>query len=131
MSRILFSNPPGVPEPAGFYSQAVLVEGPGRRLIIAGQIGVAPDGTVAESGPEQMRQALANLGTILGSHGMKPQNVVRVLVLLTDRALLGEWRKARTAFFGTHQPTSTLMIAAGLADPRFVVEVEAEAVSTD
>jgi 2-iminobutanoate/2-iminopropanoate deaminase len=128
MSQVRYSNPPGVPAPAGFYSQAALVEGPGRRLVIAGQIGMAPDGTVPEDGPDQMRQALANLGTVLDAHGMKPGNIVRVLVLLTDRALLGEWRQARTAFFGDHQPTSTLLIAAGLADPRFVVEVEAEAV---
>ncbi|MBC9177991.1 RidA family protein [Pseudoroseomonas ludipueritiae] len=128
MSRVSFSNPPGVPAPAGFYSQAALVEGAGRRLVIAGQIGVAPDGGVAEDAPAQMRQALANLGTVLAAHGMGPQNVVRVLVLLTDRAHLGEWRQARNAFFGEHAPTSTLMVTAGLADPRFLVEVEAEAV---
>ena len=92
MSRVTFSNPPGVPAPAGFYSQAALVEGPGRRLVIAGQIGVARDGTVAEGAPAQMRQALANLGSVLAAHGMAPGNVVRVLVLLTDRADLGEWR---------------------------------------
>ncbi|MDB5369609.1 MAG: RidA family protein [Roseomonas sp.] len=127
MSSVTFSNPPGVPAPAGFYSQAALVEGPGRRLIVAGQIGVAADGSVAEGGPAQMRQALANLGSVLAAHGMGPRNVVRVLVLLTDRALLGEWRQARNVFFGDHAPTSTLLVAAGLADPRFVVEVEAEA----
>jgi enamine deaminase RidA (YjgF/YER057c/UK114 family) len=128
VSRVTFSNPPGVPAPAGFYSQAALVEGPGRRLVIAGQIGVAADGGVAEDAPAQMRQALANLGAVLAAHGMGPQNVVRVLVLLTDRAHLGEWRQARNAFFGEHAPTSTLMVTAGLADPRFLVEVEAEAV---
>jgi enamine deaminase RidA (YjgF/YER057c/UK114 family) len=128
VSRVTFSNPPGVPAPAGFYSQAALVEGPGRRLVIAGQIGVAADGGVAADAPAQMRQALANLGAVLAAHGMGPQNVVRVLVLLTDRAHLGEWRQARNAFFGEHAPTSTLMVTAGLADPRFLVEVEAEAV---
>lgn len=128
MSRVSFSNPPGVPAPAGFYSQAALIEGTGRRLVVAGQIGVAPDGSVAEDAPAQMRQALANLGTVLAAHGMGPHNVVRVLVLLTDRAHLGEWRQARNSFFGEHAPTSTLMVTAGLADPRFLVEVEAEAV---
>lgn len=128
MSRVSFSNPPGVPAPAGFYSQAALVEGAGRRLVIAGQIGVAQDGSVAEDAPAQMRQALANLGTVLAAHAMGPRNVVRVLVLLTDRAHLGEWRQARNTFFGEHAPTSTLMVTAGLADPRFLVEVEAEAV---
>jgi enamine deaminase RidA (YjgF/YER057c/UK114 family) len=128
VSRARFSNPPGVPAPAGFYSQAALVEGPGRRLLVAGQIGMAEDGSVSDDAPAQMRQALANLGTVLAAHGMGPGQVVRVLVLITDRALLGEWRAARNAFFGDHAPTSTLMVVAGLADARLVVEVEAEAV---
>jgi enamine deaminase RidA (YjgF/YER057c/UK114 family) len=128
VSQVSFSNPPGVPAPSGFYSQAALIQGCGRRLLVAGQIGMAADGSVAADGPAQMRQALANLGTVLAAHGMGPGNVVRVLVLLTDRALLGEWRQARNVFFGEHAPTSTLLVAAGLADPRFVVEVEAEAV---
>jgi enamine deaminase RidA (YjgF/YER057c/UK114 family) len=128
VSRVTFSNPPGVPAPAGFYSQAALVEGTGRRLLVAGQIGLAPDGSLAGDAPAQMRQALANLGTVLAAHGMGPAHVVRVLVLLTDRAHLGEWRQARNTFFGDHAPTSTLMVTAGLADPRFLVEVEAEAV---
>ncbi|MBO1079346.1 RidA family protein [Roseomonas haemaphysalidis] len=128
MSRVRFSNPAGVPAPAGFYSQAALVEGAGRRLLVSGQIGVAADGGVAEGGPAQIRQALANLGQVLAAHGMAPGQVVRVLVLLTDRALLADWRAARNDFFGDHAPTSTLMVVAGLADARFLVEVEAEAV---
>jgi enamine deaminase RidA (YjgF/YER057c/UK114 family) len=128
VSRARFSNPPGLPAPAGFYSQAALVEGPGRRLLVAGQIGMGEDGSVSDDAPAQMRQALANLGTVLAAHGMGPGQVVRVLVLITDRALLGEWRAARNAFFGDHAPTSTLMVVAGLADARLVVEVEAEAV---
>jgi enamine deaminase RidA (YjgF/YER057c/UK114 family) len=128
VSQVRFSNPAGVPPPAGAYSQAALVEGPGRRLLVSGQIGVAADGSVADGGPAQIRQALANLGTVLGAHGMTPDKVARVLVLLTDRALLADWRAARNAFFGDHAPTSTLMVVAGLADARFLVEVEAEAV---
>jgi 2-iminobutanoate/2-iminopropanoate deaminase len=31
--------------------------------------------------------------------------------------------------FGIHAPASTLLFVAGLADPRWVVEIEAEAVA--
>lgn len=124
---ITFSNPDGVAAPAGRYSHAALVTGAGRRLVISGQVGIAPDGTILEGGPAQIEQALSNLGAILAAHGMTPRQVVKVTVFLTDPALVGPWREGRAALFGTHAPTSTLLIVAGLASPQFLVEVEAEA----
>lgn len=125
---VAFANPPGVHAPGSRYSHAALVEGPGRRLVMSGQIGVAPDGTVLPGGEDQIRQALANLGAILAAHGMGPANIVKMGVFLTDRALIPVWRAEREKFLGTLAPTSTLLLVAGLADPRFVFEVEAEAV---
>jgi enamine deaminase RidA (YjgF/YER057c/UK114 family) len=127
VATITLSNPPGAPTPASRYSQAALIEGTARRLVISGQIGVTPEGEVLEDGDAQAAQALANLGAILAAHGMGPRDVVKVTVFLTDRALLGPWRARRDAFFAGHAPTSTLLFVAGLADPRFLVEVEAEA----
>jgi enamine deaminase RidA (YjgF/YER057c/UK114 family) len=123
---IELSSPPTVHKP-GAYSHAVLVTGPGRRLVISGQVGTAPDGSIAEGGEAQIDQALANLGAILAAHGMSPANLVKVTVFLTDPALIPAWREKRGAWQGAHRPASTLLIVAGLADPRFVVEVEAEA----
>lgn len=126
---VTFTNPDGVHAPGSRYSHAALIEAPARRLVISGQIGVAPDGTVRPSGPDQIRQAIANLGAVLAAHGMGPANIVRLGVFLTDRALIPAWRAEREAFLGTLAPTSTLLLVAGLADPRFVFEVEAEAVA--
>ena len=120
------SNPPGVHTP-GSYSHAVLVRDATRRLVISGQVGTAPDGTILEGAEAQMEQALANLGTILSAHGMTPASIVKMTVFLTDPALIGAWRAKRGAWMGDHRSASTLLIVAGLADPRFVVEVEAEA----
>lgn len=127
---VTFTNPAGVHAPGSRYSHAALVTVPGggRRLVISGQIGVAPDGTVAPGGQDQIAQALANLGAILAAHGMGPGDIVKMGIFLTDRALIPAWRAAREGFLGTHAPTSTLLVVAGLADPRFVFEVEAEAV---
>ena len=124
-----FSNPAGVHAPGSRYSHAALVEGPGRRLLISGQVGIAPDGTVAPSGRDQIAQALANLGAVLAAHGMGPKNIAKMGVFLTDRALIPVWREERATLLGTLAPASTLLIVAGLADPRFVFEVEAEAVA--
>lgn len=123
---ITLSNPPGVHAP-GAYSHAVLVQDTAKRLVMSGQVGLAPDGSLAADGAAQIDQALDNLGTILAAHGMSPANLVKMTVFLTDATLIGAWRTARGAWLGGHAPASTLLIVAGLADPRFLVEVEAEA----
>ena len=127
---VTFSNPATVHAPGSRYSHAALVEGPGHRLVMSGQVGIAPDGTVATGGQDQIAQALANLGAILAAHGMGPAHIVKMVVFLTDRSLIPAWRLERDKFLGgTHAPASTLLVVAGLADPRFVFEVEAEAVA--
>ncbi len=123
---ISFSNPDGVFPPGSRYSHAALVEG-GRRLVVSGQVGLTPDGRLPHDAEEQMGQALSNLATILSAHGMGPRSVVKVTAFLTDPELVPLWREARIRFFDDHEPASTLLIVAGLADPRFQVEVEAEA----
>ncbi len=124
---IEFSNPEGAPVPAGGYSQAALVHGASRRLVVSGQVGLRPDGSVPEDAAAQIDQTLANLGAILAAHGMGPGHLVKMSVFLTDAALIGAWRTARSGFLGVHRPASTLLVVAALADPRFLVEVEAEA----
>ena len=123
---VTLSNPPGVHTP-GAYSHAALVTGPGRRLVMSGQVGTAPDGTVATGAEAQMDQALANLGTILAAHGMTPANLVKMTAFLTDASMVATWRARRAAWIGEHRSASTLLIVAGLADPRFLMEVEAGA----
>jgi 2-iminobutanoate/2-iminopropanoate deaminase len=127
-AQVTKSNPPAVRAPTG-YTHAIQVTGDYRRLIISGQVGMAQDGSIASSGEGQVAQALANLRAILAAHGMTVENVVKTTAFLTDRELLPAYRQARGAAFGDHAPASTLLFVAGLADPRWVVEIEAEAVA--
>ena len=129
MARITFSNPAGAPQPASRYSQAALIEGEGRRLVISGQVGLRPDGSPVADPEDQMGQALANLAAVLAGHGMGVENLVKITVFLTDASQIPAWRRRRDAFLGDHAPTSTLLIVAGLASPTFAVEVEGEAVA--
>jgi enamine deaminase RidA (YjgF/YER057c/UK114 family) len=124
---VTFTNPEGVRAPASRYSHAAEIVGPGRRLVISGQVGAAPDGNVPAEGEAQIRQCLTNLRTILAAHGMGPRDIVKVTVFLTTAQLIKPWRALRDEALEGHAPTSTLLIVAGLADPRFLVEVEAEA----
>ena len=112
----------------GPYSQAVRV---GNLVFTAGQAGIDP-ATGQSAGPTfeaQARQAFANLRAVLEANGMSVTNLVKTTVFLTDRSLLASFRAARDAVYGGHAPCSTLLFVAGLADPRFMVEIEAEAVA--
>ncbi len=129
MPVISASNPAGVREPSGRYSHAILVQNTTRRLVISGQVGVDQDGTVPKNGEAQVALVFHHLATILKAHGMGVENVVKTTAFLTDRTLLGPYRAAREAVFAEHCPASTLLFVAGLADPRFLVEIEAEAVA--
>ena len=122
------SNPDTVRQPAG-YTHAIEIRSAERRLVISGQVGMALDGTVPETGGGQIDQALATLRAVLEANGMTVANLVKITVFLTDRSLLGAYRAARLAVLGDYAPASTLLFVAGLADPRFVVEIEAEAVA--
>lgn len=126
MAPITASNPPTVRAPTG-YSHAIIVEGAQRRLVISGQVGMALDGSVPTTGEGQITQALANLRAVLDANDMGVNHVVKITTFLTDRALLTAYRAARAAVFADHAPAATLLFVSGLADPRFMVEIEAEA----
>jgi len=128
MATITSSNPPAVRAPTG-YTHGLVLEGVERRLIISGQVGLASDGSVPSTGEGQIAQAFANLRAVLEANGMTVNNLVRTTVYLTDRSLLTSFRAARDAVYAGHAPCSTLLLIAGLADPRFMVEIEAEAVA--
>jgi enamine deaminase RidA (YjgF/YER057c/UK114 family) len=123
-ATITKSNPPAVRQPTG-YTHAIEVRGAERWLVISGQVGIAPDGNIPETGGGQIEQALANLRAVLEANEMTVANIVKTTVFLTDRALLGAFRAARAAAFGENAPASTLLYISGLVDPKLVVEIEA------
>lgn len=127
MPKLTQVNPPTVHSTGGRYAHGIRVEGAARRLVISGQIGVAPDGAIIDDPVQQIDQALANLKAILAAEGLSFHDVVKMTVFLTDPALIPAWRTARGAAMDGAVSASTLLVVAGLADPRFKVEIEAEA----
>jgi enamine deaminase RidA (YjgF/YER057c/UK114 family) len=128
MAMITSSNPATVRAPTG-YAHGILIGGAARRLIVSGQVGLALDGSVPATGEGQIAQAFANLRAVLDANDMTVSNIVKITTFLTDRGLLAPYRAARGAVLGDHAPASTLLFVAGLADPRFMVEIEAEALA--
>ena len=115
---------PELGEPISHYTHAVRF---GDLLFISG---IAPvDGSLQLIGGDdvvaQTQQVLANLGRVLSTAGLRPADVLKVNVFLTDIADRARINPARQAFFGDARPASTLVEVSGLAIPGMKVEIEA------
>ena len=117
-------NPPTV-HTAPTYSHGIEVPPNARWLYISGQVGAARDGKPQEGIEAQTKQAFENLKAILASAGMGFTDTVKVTSYLIHEDLIDGFRKARAEQMGEHKPAATLVIARRLAQPGWLVEVEA------
>ena len=123
-----FFNPPDVAAPASRYSHGAEHGASARRLVISGQVGIRPDGTIPEGLDEQVELCFDHLERVLAGAGMGPADILKITVFCTQAGSVLTIRAARERRLGAHAPASTYLEVAGLADPRFLVEIEAEAV---
>lgn len=102
----------------------------GSTLYIAGQVALDRDGNLVGEGDieAQMRQVYANLRAICEYCGGSLASIVKLTTYLTDRAALAGFRKVRNETLRAPYPPNTLVFIDGLADPRYLVEIEAIAV---
>lgn len=119
--------PPDVPPPGGPYSHGIAVSGAGTWLHIAGQIGVAADGSVPNDFEAQARQAWTHLVAVLRAADMDVSHLVKVTTFLIDGSDVRRLGPVRAAFLGEARPASTLLVVRALADPAWRVEIEASA----
>ena len=121
-------NPDGVHPPLGGYHHCAIVPARAQWLTIAGQVGMAADGTLAEGFRAQAEAAFRNVLTCLEANGFAASDLARLTLYITDRANLEEMRAARVAVLGAEvKPPSTLLVISGLAAPEMLIEVEATA----
>ncbi len=123
-----FFNPPTVIAPASNYSQGAEHALAGRRLLVSGQIGLRPDGSLPEGLEAQMEAAWDNLIAVLAHAGMAVNDLVKVTVYVTVPGSVGPYRTVRDRKLAGHAPACTYLEVSGLARPDFLVEVEGEAV---
>jgi enamine deaminase RidA (YjgF/YER057c/UK114 family) len=124
------SNPPGMTQPTA-YSQVVEVNGPHRLVFVAGQTGVDASGKAAQGFRAQAAQAFENIKTALASVGGTMDNVVKLTTYMTDLEQNADtYREVRASFFTNKSglPASTLLQITRLANPSFLIEVEATAI---
>ena len=122
-----FLNPPDVHTPAGPYSHTAVVS-PGSALVfVAGQVGMAPDGSVPAAFADQAELAFRNLRACLAAHGLGVEAVVKLGVFVLPGQDFQKLREVRERHFGSHCPASTTVYVPALAAPAFLIEVEAVA----
>lgn len=120
------SSPGSVHAPLGAYSHTAKVPAGSDWVVVAGQVGIDADGTLASGARAQAAQAFRNVVECLAAHGMDRGDIVKFQVFLTDARFIEDYRAARRDVIGDgYKPPSTLLIVRGLAAPGICVEIEA------
>jgi enamine deaminase RidA (YjgF/YER057c/UK114 family) len=106
------------------YARAVRVGG---HVWVAGTAPIMPDDADPPSTPyEQARVCLGIIEHALAEAGASLADVVRTRIYVTDAAHAAEVGRAHGEAFATARPALTGIVT-GLLDPRWLVEIEAEA----
>jgi enamine deaminase RidA (YjgF/YER057c/UK114 family) len=123
-------NPDELPTPDS-YTQVVAATG-SRMVFVAGQMAEDAQGNLVGPGDlaAQARQVFANVGRALAAAGAKPEQVTKITIYVVHHRpeYLPEISAARVAVFGEHKPADTLIGVEALAEPKYLIEVDAIAI---
>ena len=116
------------------YANGIVAQG--RQVFIAGQVGWNTR-AIFESDDfvTQVEQALKNIVAVLAAAGGEPRHLVRLNWYVTDKFdYVDRQREIGEVYrrtIGRHFPAMTLLVVAGLLEPRAKVEIEGTAVIAD
>jgi enamine deaminase RidA (YjgF/YER057c/UK114 family) len=120
-----FRNPPEIHKPVGSYSHHIEIHGNERLLVISGQVGMRPDGSMPEDPFEQLDLAFENVLRNLRAAGMDVKDLIKVTYYLVGEIDTAKRREIVLSKLQGHQPCSTVVYVAALASPQFRVEIDA------
>jgi 2-iminobutanoate/2-iminopropanoate deaminase len=93
------NNAPGAP---AFLSQALNSNG---FIFVSGQVHALPDNTlVGDTTEEKVAQIMKNIKSILGATGVSLNNIVKVVICVTDMAIMPDLNKVYPAYFTEPYP---------------------------
>jgi enamine deaminase RidA (YjgF/YER057c/UK114 family) len=107
------------------FSRAVRV---GDRVLVSGTTPVWPDGSCPDDPAVQARRCFEIIAQALAEAGASLTDVVRTRMFLIDSSAADAVGAVHGELFAEIRPAATMVAAAGLLDPRWKVEIEAEAV---
>jgi len=109
------------------FSRAVRVGG---QIAVSGTAPINADGHVSVDPASQARRCWEIALAALAELGGRPEDVIRTRHFITDgdAEVVDAISSVHGEIFGEIRPASTMVIVAGLIDPRWKVEVELDAV---
>jgi enamine deaminase RidA (YjgF/YER057c/UK114 family) len=112
-------------EPTIGFSRAVRI---GDRVLVSGTTPVFPDGSCPDDVALQARRCFAIIEAALAEAGASLRDLVRTRMLLVDPADADAVGAVHGEVLGGTRPAATMVAVSALLDPRWKVEIEAEAV---
>ena len=100
----------------------------GDRIMVSGTAPIWPDGSCPDDVAVQARRCLEIILDAVAQAGGRAADVVRTRMYLTDAADADAVGRVHGEVFADVRPAATMVVVAGLLDPRWKVEIEAEAV---
>jgi enamine deaminase RidA (YjgF/YER057c/UK114 family) len=119
------------PEPIGAYSNGLVIPiGDKKLVVLTGQIATDAFGKVQheEYPGEQARYVFENIRSLLQEAGGDIENLIRVVIYVTDMNYFADISKVRNEYLRHSKPVSTLIEVNKLAIGGCKVEIEATAV---
>jgi enamine deaminase RidA (YjgF/YER057c/UK114 family) len=107
------------------FSRAVRVED---RVIVSGTGPVLPGGGCPDGAGPQARRCFEIVTAALGEAGAGLEDVVRTRMYIVSASDAEAVGAVHAELFGHVRPAATMVVVAGLLDPAWRVEIEAEAV---
>ena len=128
--KIQHINPDGLSKNPAF-SQIVTTQGSGKTIYIGGQDAVNEKREIVGKGDivEQTEQVMKNLQLALSACGATFDNLVKLSIYVVQGQNLYGAFQASQKFFSNllNPPVISVLIVAGLANPDFLVEIDATA----
>jgi len=111
-------------EPKIGFSRAIRA---GEHIHVSGTGPIWDDGSFDPGVGAQARRCLEIIAAALEGLGASAQDVVRTRIYLTDAADIEAVGAVHAEFFGAAAPAATAVVVVGFLDPRWKVEIEADA----
>lgn len=121
-------NPDGIVAPFNnAYHHTVVIPPNARVAYIAGQVGLAPDGSLPDTLEGQAEQAWVNVMAAVRVAGMNADNIVKITAYLVEADDYAAFAAARARHLGAARPASTALLVKQLLKPEWRFEIEAVA----
>jgi enamine deaminase RidA (YjgF/YER057c/UK114 family) len=132
MGTVEYLNPAGLHKNQAF-TNVIVVSGAAKTIYIGGQDAVDAAGNIVGKGDiaAQTQQALANVQIALAAGGATLEHVIKWTIFIVQGQPLGPAFEVAQRVWGDrpNPPAITGAFVAGLANPDFLIEIEAIAVT--